>query len=203
MYIPKHFEQKDWSKAIEFVQQHPFGLLISNDVPSPIATHLPFIVREEDNKVYLISHLAKANPQTALLKEHSPLVVFSEPHAYISPKHYTRESVPTWNYVAVHIYGSIEIISDNKSVLDILEQSIHFFDKSYQKEWQQPSEKYINGLLQALVAFRIEVTAIQAKEKLSQNRNTTEKKNIIEGLLSDDSSTANSLGKIMQKRYEL
>ena len=201
MYIPKHFEQKDVAQAISFAQQYSFGLLIINGADSPIATHLPFIIEQEDKQYYLYSHMAKANPQWKNMNQAKPLVVFSEPHAYISPQYYTRESVPTWNYVAVHFYGEVEWIESEEAVLELMEKSIRNFDPNYLQQWENRTENYIQKLLRGLVAFRIKITACEAKEKPSQNRNQTEQQNIITGLKQSKDSSARDLEHIMDKKY--
>ena len=106
MYVPKHFEEKDRSKLIEFMREFNFAALVNYAKNKPWATHLPFIVLEEEGKLILKAHMAKANPQWAAFNNEEVLVIFQEPHAYISPALYENKvSVPTWNYIAVHAYG--------------------------------------------------------------------------------------------------
>lgn len=115
MYIPNHFKQEDNDKTMEFMQTYNFALLISVDNELPIATHLPFVVEVQGNSMVLFSHLSKTNPQWKSFADKEVLVVFSEPHAYISPTLYTHEkNVPTWNYIAVHAYGKIQIANSNE-----------------------------------------------------------------------------------------
>lgn len=202
MYIPPHFEQKDKQLAMQFVQQYPFGLLILNGVDVPSATHLPFLIEQQGEDYYLLSHMARANPQGKLLKEQKPLVIFSEPHAYISPEHYTRESVPTWNYIAIHLSGAVEIIEEDAKVLDLMEKSIAFFDEEYLAQWEKRTTSYIQKLLRGVTAFRIKIIHWEAKEKLSQNRTKTEQQNIIQGLTNAQDPLAQELGHIMKDKYK-
>jgi transcriptional regulator len=101
MYIPPHFRQHDPEAAIAFMKRHPFAVIVSNGAEAPLATHLPFHTSEENGSIVLTAHFAKANPQWKTLSD--VLVIFSGPHAYISPSNYEKEeNVPTWNYIAVH-----------------------------------------------------------------------------------------------------
>jgi transcriptional regulator len=111
------------------------------------------------------------------------LIIFSEPHAYISPKHYDkRESVPTWDYIAIHAYGKARIIDDEQSKLKALEQMIDFYEQHYMTQWQGLSEKYKTGVMRGIVAFEIEVTDLQGQQKLSQNKSAIERERIIQHL---------------------
>jgi transcriptional regulator len=202
MYLPPHFEQKDKILAMQFVQQYPFGLLLTNGESIPSATHLPFLIEQEGEDYYLWSHLSKANPQAQALKDRTALVIFSEPHAYISPEYYTRESVPTWNYVAVHLSGQAELITEESAVLNLMEKSIQFFDEKYLEQWEQRTTSYIQKLLRGVIAFKIKITDWQAKEKLSQNRTPTEQQNIITGLSTSKDPLAQELGQIMKEKYK-
>jgi len=202
MYIPKHFEQEEQQEAFAFIRQFPFGTLVTNGSPSPTATHLPFILEEVGDKAVLWSHLAKANPQGQQLAQQRPLVVFTEPHAYISPKHYTRKSVPTWNYIAVHVYGRITIIEEEEALIDLMKKSIATFDPEQRKKWAEYPTDYIQKLLRGITAFRIDIEEVQAKEKLSQNRNATEKRQIIDALQQSTTPTTKMLGDKMQQKLK-
>jgi transcriptional regulator len=103
MYIPSFNTFTDKQEVIAFMQRYSFATIITiaNDIP--VATHLPFLVKEVGDKLILRSHFAKANPQANQVFDKTSLVVFTEPHAYISPSNYeTEKVVPTWNYIAVH-----------------------------------------------------------------------------------------------------
>src|SRR4051812_31010638 len=111
MYIPKINLMTNPQEAISFMQRYSFATLVTVNNGVPSATHLPFVVEQRDDKIVLVSHLAAANPQVQELLQGKPLVIFAEPHAYISPTHYEHEkNVPTWNYIAVHAYGTATLI---------------------------------------------------------------------------------------------
>jgi transcriptional regulator len=98
------------------MQQFSFATIVTVKDGVPSATHLPFVVSQRDDQIILTSHFAKVNPQAAEILNCKPLVIFTEPHAYISPRHYESEqSVPTWNYIAVHAYGTATLIDSPKA----------------------------------------------------------------------------------------
>src|SRR5665647_2355299 len=100
MYIPEYFEQKDRQKSIAFMQLYNFAVMVSVKEELPVGTHLPFVIEERENDVVLVSHMSRANDQWKALEGKEVLVIFQEPHAYISPSPYEKqENVPTWNYI--------------------------------------------------------------------------------------------------------
>ena len=119
MYIPKPFEQQDLEKSIAFMNAYNFAIIVSTQNEIPIATHLPFIVEEKNSEILLLSHISKANPQWNTFIDKEVLVIFSEPHAYISPSLYEHtQNVPTWNYLAVHAYGKIKLAETEEKKME-------------------------------------------------------------------------------------
>src|SRR6218665_543935 len=106
MYIPPYYREEDKNKLTGFMLAHNFANLISSNNNVPVATHLPFVIEQRGEKLFLVSHMAKANPQWQNFADNELLIIFQGPHAYISPQHYEKQqNVPTWNYIAVHAYG--------------------------------------------------------------------------------------------------
>lgn len=168
---------------IAFMKQYSFATIITNKDNVPIATQLPFIIEERSGKLILSAHFAAANEQTKYIEANTSLVIFSEPHAYISPSHYDKEqSVPTWDYITVHAYGKANIITDENSKIKALEQMIQFYDKDYKKQWDNLSDKFKKGMIKGIVAFDLEVSDLQGQKKLSQNKSEIERKRIIQEL---------------------
>lgn len=165
-----------------FMQQYSFGTIVTSKNNVPFATHIPFIVEQRNGEVYIVSHFAKANQQVKEL-DGTVLVIFTEPHAYISPRHYEKEqSVPTWNYIAVHAYGEATIIGDMQGQFEVMDKSIRFYDAAYLAQWNGLPDDFKTKMLNGIVAFEIKVTTLEAKSKLSQNRSETERRNIINTL---------------------
>ncbi len=196
MYTPDHFKIENKSEIISFVNEYSFATIITVKDNYQSATHLPFILKEEDNELYLISHFAKANEQWKELKSNKVLVIFSEPHAYISPKNYdTEKNVPTWNYVSIQMYGDGMIVDSVEETIEILKETILTYESNYLSQWDSLPETFKNNLIRGIVAFKIKVTDIQAKKKASQNRSESEKERIYENL----SNSSNELERKMAK----
>jgi transcriptional regulator len=173
----------DKTKIIDFMKRFSFATIITSKNDFPIATHLPFVIKEENDKLFLFSHVAKQNEQWKHIEDSKVLVIFSEPHAYISPTNYEKDvNVPTWNYISVHAYGKGQLITRQEDVISLLESTIDNYEASYREQWNRLPEKYRSGQIMGIVGFKIEVTAIEAKEKLSQNKTLTEQQKIIDTL---------------------
>lgn len=201
MYIPKHFKEEDKKKIAGFMREYNFAALVNKTKNRYWATHLPFLIREEGNDIILFSHMAKANPQWNSFNYEEVLVIFQQPHAYISPKLYETEvSVPTWNYIAVHAYGVPEIMPRLEQRIELLENTFKEFDPSFKNQWETLPEGYKNDLLENITAFRIKVTKIEGKYKLSQNRTEQERKNIIDTLTQSADKTKFDIGKHMSEK---
>jgi transcriptional regulator len=188
MYIPKNFLTVDQEEIIAFMKAYSFATIITAKANLPTATHLPFIISTREDKVIITSHFAKANSHWEDLQENKALVIFNQPHAYISPSHYEKElNVPTWNYIAVHAYGDATLITDEQSTFDVLEATIINYEAGYKKQWDNLPLDYRLKLARGIVAFEVTITDLQAKKKLSQNKTAKEQHNIIDSLsLSED-----------------
>jgi transcriptional regulator len=201
MYIPKHFEEKDKIKLLEFMRQYNFAVLVSEKENLLAATHLPFIMEEKGGDILLRSHMAKANPQWRSFTDGKEvLIIFSEPHSYISPSLYDhRRNVPTWNYIAVHAYGEPQIFNDGRETEMLLESMFEEFEKSYKTQFVELDSDYKNKLLKGIVAFEIKVTRLEGKFKLSQNKTSGERERIIDSLKSQPDKVKSDLAKFMKK----
>jgi len=200
MYIPKHFSNTDRESILEFIRKYSFGLLVTAEDNIPEATHLPFLIEERDGEVIITSHLAKANQQSKQLTQNEVMVVFSEPHAYISPKYYEKEqNVPTWNYIAVHAYGKATIIDTAEQLSAMMEKMIAQYDTAYLNQWNNLPAEFKTRMYNGIVAFEIRVTSLQAKNKLSQNRSENERKNIIEAFEKSGDNNEAGIAEYMKK----
>lgn len=202
MYIPSQFQQLDKNEIVKFIKAYPFATLITAKDSLPYATHLPIIIQEDKNLV-LLSHIAKANDQWMDFEECDALVIFHEPNAVISPKYYSDpHSVPTWNYIAIHCYGTIEIIEDDFETDEILYQMINEFTPEYLEQWESLPADYIRKMKSGIVTIKIDVYETQAKEKLSQNKPKQDKLNIIEDFRKSDEPNKKVVADYMEKRLE-
>ena len=200
MYIPEFNRLQDHAVALEFMRANAFAIVVSSGDGSPFATHIPVIIRESDGHILLRGHVARANPHWQLMeKEPETLVIFHGPHAYISPSLYgSRESVPTWNYAAVHASGRARICEEPEPLTEVLLETIAFFERAYLEQWRDLNENYRAKMLGQIVGFEIPVDRLEAKFKLSQNRPKADQARIIESLESSPDSAISGVAKLMK-----
>jgi transcriptional regulator len=181
------------------MQRYSFATIVTVKDGTPVATHLPFLVKENDGKIILSSHFAKANPQSVDAINSDALVIFTEPHAYISPKHYEKqESVPTWNYLAVHAYGKCTLLNGEEKKAALLKETILSFEANYLKQYDALPDTFKQNMMKGIVAFEIVVDTLQAKKKLSQNRTEKERENIVNELDKAENSTEKEIAEYMK-----
>ncbi len=203
MYIPKHYLTNDKDDILSFIKKYSFATIVTVKDNFQTATHLPFIVTETETGLILTSHFAKANLQWSEITENSVLVIFSEPHAYISPKHYDSEmNVPTWNYIAIHCYGKGEVINEPKKSFAVLDAMIENFEKEYKTQWDKLPIDFKTKMLNGIVSFQIIVTDIQAKKKLSQNKKENERKRIVSAFEKSNDNNVKSIAELMKQNEE-
>ncbi|WP_029422577.1 FMN-binding negative transcriptional regulator [Alicyclobacillus macrosporangiidus] len=180
MYVPKAFSMDDPQEIAHFLRDHSFGLLISTSGGELTATHLPFVFDADGRRLW--AHMARANPQWRDLHGQTALVVFQGPHAYISPSWYeVPQSVPTWNYVAVHVYGRCSVIEDEGELADLLAKTVRFYEPDSRLP-EEAGEPYYRNLMRAVVGFRLDIERIEGKAKLSQNKPPEVRRRVIEAL---------------------
>jgi len=193
----------DKKKIVDFMNRFSFATLITSKNDFPIATHLPFIIREENDKLFLYSHVAKQNEQWKHIEENVILVIFTEPHAYISPTNYEKEvNVPTWNYISIHAYGKGQLLTRHEDMISLLEGTIDNYETSYREQWNRLPDKYRLGQMMGIAGFKIEVTEIQAKEKLSQNKTHNEQQKIIDTLAASSDTNEQITAEYMARNLQ-
>lgn len=189
MYLPAHFTSTDFAHALRLVDEHPLALLVGPDAQGQsFGTHVPLVASTEAGAWVLEGHMARANPHWGWLSQQGQvLAVFSGPSAYVSPQHYESiKNVPTWNYVALHAYGDVELIDGEADKDGLLKRLIGRFEPDYVDQWRGLPEDFQHKMLGAIVGFRIRVTRWELKLKLSQNRAAVERQRIREALATSD-----------------
>ncbi len=185
------------------MQKYSFGTIVTSENGRSTATHLPFLVRKNETGILISSHFAKANPQAKSINGTEVLIIFAEPHAYISPRHYENEqSVPTWNYISVHAYGKCKLIEEEASKFELLERTILNYEAAYQEQWNRLSSDFKEKMVKGIVAFEVEVVELQAKNKLSQNKSLSEQQSIITELSSSNNSIESELAEYMESNSQ-
>jgi transcriptional regulator len=200
MYIPKAFCEDDIYTLHKFMREYSFATLITEHEGVPFASHLPFILKAQRGpNGTLLAHMAHANPQWHDFdKAQEVLVIFQGPHAYISPSWYEVElSVPTWNYAVVHAYGLPRLLEDEEELYTLLKTLIQTHEANFEKPWAFPlPDDYVQKMMRSIVGFEIQVTRLEGKFKLSQNRTATERENVIDAL--QESSDTKAVAELMR-----
>lgn len=201
MYIPPAFAETDRQKLFEAIEQYSFGMLVSQSNGLPFVSHLPILLdRTNGPNGCLVGHLARANSQWQEAEGHPVLAVFSGPHAYISPSWYKSENVvPTWNYVAVHAYGTFRAIHDRDAILEIVGRYVDFYEAGFESPWKfDPASDYAKKLAGAIVGFRIEIDRLEGKWKLNQNQPRERRERVVEALAASDDAVERAVAELMQ-----
>lgn len=203
MYIPADFVETNLTKLHDFIERHSFGLLVSSVEIAPFATHLPFLLeRGSGPHGTLVGHMARANPQWRELETQTALIVFSGPHAYVSPTWYEAENVvPTWNYTAVHAYGRVRPIHDPDALRTIVQDSIGIYEKAMPQPWTLgTNDQFVDRLLMQIVGFRIEIEKIEGKFKLNQNHPVERREKVIKALQRQGGENALAVSEMMHEQ---
>lgn len=205
MYLPTAFAETNLNTLHDFIERHGFGMLVSSHGEAPLASHLPFLLdRSRGTQGTLWGHVARANPHWRELPERPVMAVFAGPHAYVSPTWYeAADTVPTWNYVAVHVYGRAETIEDEQGLLEILRRTTELHERPLSQPWSfDESDPYIRRLLAAVVGFRIEIERIEGKWKLNQNHPLERQAKVIAALEERGDIASRAVADLMRNRLE-
>ncbi|NKI32747.1 FMN-binding negative transcriptional regulator [Croceivirga thetidis] len=195
MYTPPYYKNENLLRVKEFIKANSFGILVNQVEGKPWATHIPMELETFEGNDYLVGHIAKANPQWKSFNENNEvLCIFNGPHTYISSSWYQEEEVPTWDYIAVHVYGDLQILSETETMA-----SLHRLVNRHETNSENPIklEKLSSKTLRqvkGVVGFKIEITDIQATYKLSQTR-PEDHESIIENLNSKGDVTSTEIAR--------
>lgn len=200
MYIPHSYRNENIEEVKSFLEQNSFGILVNQVDGKPWATHIPLELDTDANgKAILVGHISKANQQWKTFEQQKEvLCIFNGPHSYISSSWYKEEEVPTWNYIAVHVSGTIKILSEE----EVLASMYKLVDK-YEKNSTAPisidslSPKTMRQI-KGVVGFKIKIKRIEAAYKLSQGRQEDHPK-IIDALEKSGDIGSDAIAKEMKK----
>jgi transcriptional regulator len=199
MYIPKHFKVEDEDMIYEFITKHSFATLFSQHNGSPYATHLPLILNRDEG--VLSGHFARPNSQWKDIEKQEVLAIFHGPHSYISPSWYeTNQAVPTWNYVSVHVYGTVELIQNDEELMMSLKEMVQIYEaptSSYKID--ESNTEYVKGLKRGVVGFKLTINKIEGKWKLSQNHSEERQHLIIKNLEESSSDQTKQIADLMKR----
>ena len=205
MYVPSAFAESDTAQLHEFIRRNSFGVLASQGEGGLIASHLPLLLDAEAGPHgHLLGHMARANPHWRDPGREA-MAIFSGPHVYVSPSWYEEGgTVPTWNYVAVHAYGTFHLVEEQDSLLDILRRSVRTYESPRAEPWAfDESAGHVEKMLRAIVGFRIEISRIEGKWKLSQNHPEERRQRVIRALEGRPDEDSRAIARLMAEQSSL
>ena len=194
MYVPNHFREDRIPALHEAIRSAGLATLVSMTADGMIASHAPLLLDPEPGPYgRLIGHLAKANPHArTALSSVQTLAIFQGADGYITPSYYAAKRehgkvVPTWNYAAVHAYGTLEVIDDPAALRDIVTRLTERHEASRAQPWavSDAPEDFVRGMLRGIVGIALTITRLDGKVKMSQNRPAGDHAGVIEGLRTD------------------
>ena len=175
MYSPAYNRIEDRAELLAFMRANNFPILVTGTGGVLHASHLPVTIHEEGSQIVIDMHMAKNNPQWQEFLDDEAMVVFSGPHAYISPRWYEeQERVPTWNYAAVHAYGKVTVTKDRAVKHAAQRELVAQLDPQWLAKFDALRPEYVENMLDGIVTFDIAVTRLETRWKLSQNRGRRE-----------------------------
>ncbi len=202
MYSPSYNQVQDRAELLAFMRAHNFPILVTGTGGVLHASHLPVTVHEKGTQIVIDMHMAKNNPQWQEFFDTEVMVIFSGPHAYVSPRWYEdAERVPTWNYAAVHAYGVAKIISDKKAKCESQRRLIESLDPEWLPKFDALRQEYVDMMLDGIVNFSIPVARIETRWKLSQNRGRREMELIAAELEKSAHSSERALAALTRRHY--
>jgi transcriptional regulator len=205
MYNFPHFKEPDDKVIVEFMKHHPFAMLIGNSNGRAIATQVPLMIEEREDKLFLLGHITRKQDHHLVFEENKEaLVIFTGAHAYVSATWYeNKQNVSTWNYASVHARGTLTFLNE-ASLKDALRKlSLHYEKYNTQSEttFDNLPGDYTDRLVKAIIGFEIEVSSLDHVFKLSQNRDEKSYHHIMDHLKAEGGEAAD-VAKMMEERKD-
>lgn len=205
MYNLPHFKATNETEVLAFMKQHPFAMLIGNAENKAVATQIPLLFEERNEKLFLLGHMMrKQDHQLTFEKNQDVLVVFTGPHTYVSATWYTDpHQASTWNYSSVHARGMISFLDQQGLENALRKLTMHYENNNPHSStvFDNLPVDYRNNLMKAIVAFEIEVISVEHVFKLSQNRDEESYENIVDEL-KKQGSDAEAIANLMEERKD-
>ncbi len=189
LYTPRAFMPGEATAVERLLREHPFATLVTPGDPEASISHLPLQYRAESGaRGSLLGHMARANPHWERFGDAASFAIFHGPHAYVSPSWYAKPAtaVPTWNYAVAHVHGHVELMRDPADTRRLLDEMVERYEAGRAQPWRLQLEgRPLAAMLDAIVGFRLVIDRIDAKLKLSQNRDVEDRERVIAGLRAD------------------
>src|SRR5262245_29746846 len=206
MYVPAYFTETDLGKLHEAIERSSFATLVSAGTGGQAASHLPLLLeRTSGSSGTLLGHMARANRQWDVAAGQEVLAIFSGPHGYVSPQWYEASGVvPTWNYVAVHAYGRLELIENEAEVESLLTRMVEVYEAAQPQPWRlhEPAA-FVSRMIRQIVAFRLPIARLEGKWKLNQNRPAEQRERVIAALSRQADENSREIARLMRERSAL
>lgn len=207
MYIPPAFREDDVAVLHAEMRAVRLAQLVTATADGLIATPVPLIVDGTEGPYgVLYGHVARANPQWKTAPVGEAMALFMGPHAYVTPSWYAtkRETgmvVPTWNYIAIHAYGTVEFFEDADRLIDVVTRLTNLHEGARAKPWAvtDAPDSFIRSQLHGIVGLRIPITRLEGKRKMSQNRNEADRAGVTAGLATSDNTTDREVAPLIPK----
>ncbi|EWH20687.1 FMN-binding negative transcriptional regulator [Bacillus haynesii] len=197
MFIPAHFKLSE-TEACDVIKENGFATLFSMHDGMPYATHLPLMMGVDKNCLY--GHFALANPQWKDIVNQPVLAVFQGPHCYISPSWYeTNQAVPTWNYVAVHVYGEVELLDEEETAKSMSDLVLKYESPDSLYKLEEVDSKLLAGMNKGVKGFKIKINKIEGKAKLSQNHSILRQEMVVKQLKQIPHTNEQTISSLMQE----
>ncbi len=200
MYIPHHFQNNNLDEVRDFIRKNSFGIMVNQTDGKLWATHIPLELETNiDGNEVLLGHISIANPQWKnFTNDANVLCIFSGANSYISSSWYDHENVPTWNYLAVHVYGTVKII-EGPALLFALKKLVDKYEANSPNpiKVENMSESFLNAHIKGVVGFEISINEVHSAAKLSQNRDKVNHDKIIEELNSNNDLGSTAIAQAM------
>jgi transcriptional regulator len=202
VYAPPYNRVEARAELVAFMRANNFCLLVTGTGGALHGSHLPCLVEERDAGLAIDLHMARANAQWREFFDDEVMVVFLGPHAYVSPRWYERKpAVPTWNYAAVHAYGTVRLIEEREAKRAAQRKLVAAHDPQWLAAFDALPADYLRDMLDGIVNFEIAVTRLETRWKLSQNRGRREQELIVAELEKSADTGARVLAALTRKHY--
>jgi transcriptional regulator len=208
MYLPPNFKQDQVPVLHEAIRRSGLATLVTSGADGLIASHVPMLLDPEPGPYGMLrGHVSRANPQwRGVTPGVEALAMFLGPDAYITPSWYetkreTGKVVPTWNYVAIHAYGTIEFFDDADRLLAIVTALTEKQEAKRAAPWavsDAPAD-FIKAQLKGIVGFALPISRLEGKWKMSQNRPAQDRAGVIAGLAGESGEAQQEVGKIVRE----
>lgn len=203
MYVPAHFREERLDVLHAIIEENSFATLVSSTPAGIVATHIPFLLDRSTGPLGVLrGHVARANRHWTQLAQSEAAVIFLGEHSYVSPSWYvSTDRVPTWNYVAVHVYGTPRLIEDERELRELVGETVTRYESGFERPWDMSSieERTLGGLLRGIVGFQIRIERIEGKRKLGQNRSRADRESMVLGLRAHGGTSGAAIAELVEE----